>query len=129
MITGEFHRKVALIMAEESRYHAEAYEFVSNAVFFTTGRLAEHRHVTALELLGGMRDYARQEYGAVSGEVLYHWGIRTAADAGRIVYLLIRENLLSASENDREEDFAIEFDFSVPVYAGRKKRFKMPIIC
>ncbi|MBQ9774795.1 MAG: hypothetical protein IJW17_02025 [Lentisphaeria bacterium] len=129
MINHEFRRKTALIMAEESRYHAEAYEFVANAVSFTTKRLPEHRHVSAEELLEGMRDYARQEFGVVSAEVLYHWGIRTAADAGRIVYLLIGVRLLSAAEGDREEDFYIDFDFSIPLPKTRKKRLKPPVIC
>ena len=129
MITREFRQKIALIMAEESRYSPEAYEFVAQAVSFTTGRLEVHRHVTALELLTGMKDYARQEYGVVAAEVLLHWGIHTAADAGRIVYLLIGAKLLSASEEDREEDFDIDFDFTFPPPQTRKKRIKAPIIC
>ena len=129
MLDREFRQKVAIIMAEESRYDAEAFELIAEAVPFTTGRLEVHRHVTALELLTGMKDYARQEYGVVAAEVLLHWGLHTAADAGRIVYLLIGAKLLSASEEDREEDFDIDFDFTFPPPKTRKKQIKAPIIC
>ena len=129
MLDREFRQKVAIIMAEESRYDAEAYELIAEAVPFTTGRLEVHRHVTALELLEGIRDYAYKKFGVVSAEVLHHWGIHSAADAGRIVYLLIGEKLLSAAEDDREEDFHIDFDFSIPLPPESDEKIEGPIIC
>jgi uncharacterized repeat protein (TIGR04138 family) len=83
----------------------------------------------ALELLEGIRDYAYKKFGVVSAEVLHHWGIHSAADAGRIVYLLIGEKLLSAAEDDREEDFHIDFDFSIPLPPESDEKIEVPIIC
>ena len=122
-------QKIALLMGEESRYTAEAYEFVLKAVSYTTSQLLVHRHVSAQELLDGMRKFARREYGAVAREVLYSWGIHSAADAGRVVYLLIGAELLSASEGDREEDFHVDFDFSPLKQNTTERPIKVPVIC
>lgn len=129
MMYGDVENKIALLMAEESRYDAAAYEFVLNAVTFTTSQKGIKGHVTALELLKGMKKYARLQYGAVSHLLLYHWGIHSAADAGRIVYLLIGTQLLSASESDREEDFQVDFDFSAFPESSAELPVETPIIC
>ncbi len=109
MDSTEVQSKIEAIMQREPRYRREAYTFVANAVTFTVGRLAAHRHVSARELLEGMRDYARHEFGVLAGNVLHEWGIRSAADAGTIVYLLIEGEVLAASAEDRPEDFNIDF--------------------
>jgi len=100
MDAADIKAKIEAIMREEPRFAEEAYAFVANAVTFTVGRLPAHRHVSALELLGGVRDYAREEFGVLAYEVLYEWGIRSASDVGRIVYLLIGSGLLSASKDE-----------------------------
>jgi len=105
----EIRAKIGMIMRQEPRFSEEAYLFIANAVTFTVGRLPAHRHVSALELLGGIHDYARQEFGVLAWEVLQEWGVRTASDVGRIVYLLIGSGLLSASKDDSPEDFNVDF--------------------
>lgn len=106
--------KISELVQKEPRYPAEAYHFVGEAVNFTVGRLPRHRHVSARELLAGVRDYARQEYGVLAHEVLTEWGLAAAADVGRVVYLMIGAGLLSASPEDRPEDFECEFTFDAP---------------
>ena len=106
--------KIAELVGKEPRYPAEAYRFIGEAVSFTVGRLTRHRHVSARELLAGVRDYAHQEYGVLAHEVLTEWGLRTAADVGRVVYLMIGAGLLAASPEDRPEDFECEFAFDAP---------------
>lgn len=115
-------------MRVEPRFAEEAYAFVANAVTFTVGRLPAHRHVSALELLGGVRDYAREEFGVLAYEVLYEWGIRSASDVGRIVYLLIGSGLLSASKDDAPEDFDIEFKLADPPADAAAPAAKLPKI-
>lgn len=113
---SEFERKIQDLVVADPRYDAEAYRFVSAAVNFTVGRLKEHRHVSARELLDGAVEFACREFGALAGEVLREWGIRTASDLGEIVYLLIGVGLLSASPEDRREDFDAPFPwFPAPV--------------
>lgn len=114
MDEAEIKAKVAEIMRRESRFSEEAYAFIASAVSFTVGRLPAHRHVSAFELLGGVHDYAREEFGVLAGEVLHEWGIRSASDVGRIVYLLIDSGLLSASKDDAPEDFNIDFALADP---------------
>ncbi len=109
-IDNEAERKIAGILSRESRYAAGAYTFVAEAVTFTVGRLSVHRHVSARELLEGIRDYAAGQFGVMAGEVLHEWGIHEATDVGRIVYLMIDAKLLAASEEDSPEDFNIDFD-------------------
>ena len=106
----EFENKIALLTERETAYTADAYNFVTEAVNYTVSKLPAHRHVTALELLKGAREMAIQQYGAVAREVLRAFGIKTASDVGKIVYLLISVNLLSSSEDDSPEDFNIDFE-------------------
>ena len=106
----EFENKIAMLTEQEPAYRADAYRFVAEAVNYTVGKLPAHRHVTALELLKGAREMAINEYGAVAHEVLREFGIKSASDVGKIVYLLISVNLLSSSEEDSPEDFDIDFE-------------------
>ncbi len=105
-------QKIDEILGREDRYDRAAYKFVAQAVTFTVGRLPAHRHVSALELLYGLRDFARQEYGPMAAMVLNAWGLKSASDVGRIVYLLIDAKLLSASPEDDPTDFDVEFQLA-----------------
>ncbi len=107
--------KIRAILAREPRYAEAAYAFVAEAVTFTIGELPKHRHVSARELLEGTRRYLVREYGPLAEMLLAEWGIRAASDVGRIVYLLIEESLLSASEEDSPEDFNIDFPLTEPL--------------
>ena len=103
-------------------YTAESYQFVSDAVAYTTGKLSAHRHVSAVELLEGIREYAFSQYGAVTPQVLSQMGLHTARHVGEVVYLLISVHLLSASEDDSPEDFNIDFPWEekAPSYPASK---------
>ena len=107
-------QKISEILGREDRYDRAAYGFVAQGVTFTVGRLPAHRHVSALELLYGLRDFAKQEYGPMAPLVLEAWGVKSASDVGRIVYLLIDAKLLSASPEDDPNDFNIDFPLAVP---------------
>ncbi|MBQ9502570.1 MAG: hypothetical protein IJU70_10480 [Lentisphaeria bacterium] len=104
-----FEIKVKKLAEADPRYAADAYRFVTEAVTFSVNRLEAHRHVTARELMEGIRDYAAREYGALAREVLTSWGLETASDVGEIVYKLIGVELLSASPGDKRSDFDIDF--------------------
>ena len=85
----DVEQKIEELVRRDPRYRHDAYPFVANAVTFTVGRLPKHRHVSALELLHGVRDYAQKEFGVLAQQVLDEWGIHEAADVGSIVYSLI----------------------------------------
>ena len=101
----EFDRKVAALLNKEPRYRSEAYYFVAEAVNFTVDKHQRQGHVSAAELLDGIREFAAQKFGVVAVNVLESWGMRHEVDAGNIVYLLIGSGLLRASEDDSPEDF------------------------
>lgn len=92
-------------------YTLESYQFISDAVAYTIGKLQTHRHVSARELLEGVREYGFSQYGAVTPQVLERFGLRTARNVGEVVYLLISVKLLSASPEDSPEDFSINFSW------------------
>ena len=108
----EFDVKIASLLEHETAYTADAYRFVAEAVNYTVGKLPAHRHVSALELLKGARELAVEKYGAVACEVMRDFGLNRATDVGKVVYLLISVGLLSASEEDDQSDFEVDF---VPV--------------
>lgn len=96
-------------------YTLESYQFVSNAVSSTIAKLTAHRHISASELLVGIRNYAREQYGAVAPLVMDKLGLRTARNVGEVVYLLISVKLLSASPEDSPEDFNVSFSWEESV--------------
>ena len=123
--------RIAELVAKEPAFTAEAYSFVTETVTYTAkqfrekakregreGTVPARRHLSALELLHGARDYAREEFGAVAGNVLREWGIVTARDFGRVVYLLIDAGVLAASPEDDPRDFEIDFDLTGSGNAG-----------
>lgn len=123
--------RIAELAAKEPSFAAEAYSFVTEAVTYTAKQIREkakregregaapvRRHLSALELLHGARDYAREEFGAVAGNVLREWGIGSARDFGRIVYLLIDAGILAASPEDDPRDFEVDFDLASGGDAG-----------
>ena len=111
MSNYDIEQVIGRLLVKDARYTPEAYYFVSEAVNYTVAKLDAHRHVSARELLEGAKSFAAGKYGVVSGLVLESWGLRSAKDLGQVVYLLIDEGVLSASEDDRIEDFNIEFSF------------------
>lgn len=108
---NDLDQSIGRLLMKDARYTPEAYCFVSEAVNYTVSKLDAHRHVSALELLEGAKTFAASKYGVVSALVLDSWGLKTAKDLGNVVYLLISEGILSASDDDDIEDFNIEFSF------------------
>jgi len=107
----ETWRKIDRITKRDGRYKAHAYSFIMAAVEYTIGLLPEPRHVSAAELLEGVRRYAIEEFGPMAKQVFNHWGIASTEDFGNIVYNLIDQGLLSRTEEDRLENFRGVYDF------------------
>lgn len=116
MRQASFEEVVAQILEQDSRYAPEAYAFIREALGFTTRLLKKPsegpgRHVTAAELLEGIRQYALQEYGAIALTVLNSWGIRRSADFGQVVFRLVEKELLGKTAEDSILDFDHGYDF------------------
>ncbi len=99
------------ILAQDTRYTAEAYFFVRDALDHTVRQLETPRHISGQELLDGMREYALQEFGPVAKRVLSEWGINECVDFGNIVFNLVNEGLLGKTNEDSIEDFMNGYDF------------------
>jgi uncharacterized repeat protein (TIGR04138 family) len=68
-------------------------------------------HVTGAELCHALRKLALRQYGLLAATVLNHWGIRSTADIGEIVYNMIATGDLEKTDDDSRSDFDNVFDF------------------
>lgn len=99
------------IRLRERRFHEHAYLFVLAALEYCQTRLTERRHIGGRELAVSCRDLALDRYGVLARHVLEHWGIRSTADIGDIVFTLVDLNLLISQPSDSREDFTAVYDF------------------
>ena len=116
MQTNTFEEAVAQILKEDTRYAPEAYPFIREALDFATQSMKKPsegpgHHITAAELMEGIRHYALKEYGAMAMTVLNAWGIRQCADFGQIVFNLVNKKLLGKTDEDSVRDFDHGYDF------------------
>ena len=103
--------RITRLAETDQRYKREAYLFILAALEYTVSQLPQTRHLTGQELSRGIAEYARVQYGYMARLVLERWGLKTTLDFGEIVYLLIREGLMSKTEEDTKEDFEGVYDF------------------
>jgi uncharacterized repeat protein (TIGR04138 family) len=99
------------IRVREPRFDEHAYLFVLTALEHYQAQLTERRHITGRELALACRDLALERYGVMARLVLDHWGVRSTADIGDIVFTLVELELLISQPGDSREDFVDVFDF------------------
>lgn len=124
------------ILARQPLYRREAYGFVMLALGRVVERLPgdrradpQRRHITGQELLRGVVDLAREEFGVMAPMVFDEWGLKRAADLGEIVFELVGAGQLNARPEDRREDFSgpdlrelLSVDFTPPSPADAPER-------
>lgn len=99
------------------QYSEAAYFFVLEALDYTLCLLGknrlqgEARHITGPELLDGIRQYAKEEFGPLAPYAFRSWGVRRTDDFGVIVFHMCDAGLLNKRDSDRLEDFRDGFDF------------------
>jgi uncharacterized repeat protein (TIGR04138 family) len=117
------------IADQNGRYAWEAFEFVMEALSHSQrmfGKESPHgdatpgpeHHVTGRELLEGVCDLARREFGLMAPVVFEQWGVRRTDDIGEIVFTLISAQVLSKTDSDRLEDFQNVFDLERALTEG-----------
>ncbi len=99
------------IRLREPRFDERAYVFVLAALEYCQQRLDERRHITGRELALACRDLALERFGVMARLVLEHWGVRTSADLGDVVFTLVDLELLMSQPTDTREEFIGVFDF------------------
>ena len=111
-----YHPGLMEVARKDPRYAYEAYEFLFLALEHTQkmlGRVAEptragephENHVSGQDLVAGILDLARQEFGRMARVVFRLWGIDRTDDFGEIVFNLIEAELLNKTERDQRSDF------------------------
>ncbi len=109
--------KIQIVRRRDRRFSRHAYYFVLDALDFTMTRLGreqmsgEERHVGGRELLGGIKEYASDQFGPMAALVFERWGVRRSGDFGEIVFNLIDAELLSRRPSDSRLDFVDGIDF------------------
>ena len=130
MTTGREHRELAEIARRDGRYQLGAFHLVWEALRKTTelvksgeiqhpsapdgDRVVEGTdrfHITGQELLEGFRIYVLEQYGDLALSVLAHLGLRSGADVGEIVFLMVEAGYMGKRESDTRSDFAEAYDF------------------
>ena len=104
------------IISKDKRFNPEAYFFLKEALDYTTQEISSKvrgnsKHVSAMQLLHGFRDLALTEFGPMAATLFDEWGIKSCADIGDMVFLLIQEGVFGKQDNDRREDFEEIFSF------------------
>jgi uncharacterized repeat protein (TIGR04138 family) len=116
-IEEEYRDRLRKIIAADPRFPSDAYDFVRDAVSYTTRKLqaadaeAPRRHISGQELLEGIRDLALRQFGPLAIDVFTEWHVRCGEDFGSIVFNLVNHSLLGASDEDSPADFANGYDF------------------
>ncbi len=104
---SEFWERVHGIVESDPRFRREAYEFAMRALEHTTTRvIRQRRHVSGQELLSGVIDLAKQEFGDLAWTVFQEWGVKSGEDFGTIVFHLVEAGVLGKQPGDAIEDFA-----------------------
>ena len=107
-------RSIAL---HDGRYSPEAIRFLLEGLEYAIeisgrGQLkGQARHVTGVEVLLGLRKFARELFGPLAPQVWRSWGVREPIDWGHIVFLLVDNGILSRQETDSIEDFRTDLDY------------------
>lgn len=107
----DFYQVIEKICLRDSRYKADAYEFLMQGLYFTQDKIKRKGHLTGEELLQGLREFAIKQYGPMAKNVFNYWGIYKTQDFGHIVFNMIDEKLLAKTETDALDDFKDVYDF------------------
>ena len=106
---SDTRRKINEFCQQSGKFPPDAYEFITACVIEQINRLEKIRHLSAEELLSGLKVQLKQKFGFLAADVLNEWNIKTAADVGEIIFDLIHINILSAADDDKLSDFEINF--------------------
>lgn len=124
-ITKEATDLIETLAEKSGKYKSEAYLFIFEALEYTLRKLNEHRHIKGQELLQGISEFGRSEYGPMTKTVFEYWGVTKTEDFGRIVFDLVNAELMGKTESDSIEDFKDYYDFDeefVQKYKSDTKR-------
>ena len=112
------------IAEKNGKYKKEAYLFVFEALEYTLRKLKKQRHITGQELLQGISEFGKSEYGPMTKTVFEYWGVTKTEDFGQIVFDLVEAELMGKTESDSMDDFKDGYDFEEEFVRRYKKNKK-----
>lgn len=114
-MSRDIETRMLELAQQYGRYKANAYHFTFEAVRYAADRsylaTKEVRHVTGREVLEEIRVLALRQFGFMAKTVFLEWGVERTEDFGEIVFQLVREGILSKTDQDTPGDFARGYDF------------------
>ncbi len=120
---SEMKKNLEQIAAEDGRFSAAAIRFVYEGLGYTAKNVAtEPKHVSGQTLCEGLKKLAIEKWGRLALLVLSNWGIKSTRDFGEIVYLMIKNEWMSAQPTDSIDDFDDVYDFKTVF----KEQFEFP---
>lgn len=113
----EFSEALDTVIATDPRFDREAYTFLRDALDYTVKHRNKKReesggHVTGMELLEGIRQYAIKEFGPMVTTVFSYWGVTRCENFGEMVYNLIGVGIFGKTDSDSIDDFKSAYDFA-----------------
>lgn len=102
------------LVDDDGRYRREAYQFTLEAFNYTMAarrREGRHGHIDGRQLCEGIREFAEKSFGYLTRTVFSHWGIKSTADFGEIVFAMVEFGVLAKQDTDSKDDFVGAFDF------------------
>jgi len=110
--------KIKEIIKKDTRYSLQAYQFIFEALDYTTNMLGKNqhkttdvdRHVTGKQLMEGIKQYAIKQFGFMTLTVFEQWGINQDIDFGNIVFNLVESGLMGKTDKDSLDDFKNNYD-------------------
>ena len=118
---SETRRKINEFCQHSGKFPPDAYEFITSCVIEQINNLEEIRHLSAEELLAGLKKQLQDKFGFLAGNVLDLWNIKSASDIGEIIFDLIHINILSAADDDKQSDFEINFPLTEQVRSRKRE--------
>ena len=113
-------RRLYEVIRADGRYPPDAFAFLQvglvRAVRDVYGDSAEAEedqphHVSGRQLCDALRDEGKDRWGMLARTVLNRWNIHETLDFGKMVYLLVENDLMHKTEQDSVEDFRDVFGF------------------
>ena len=107
------------IAVDDGRFNPRALFFVHDGLgkvireFKDAANEAEDssHHISGQDLARGLAKLASQRWGRLARVVLPHWGVNKTRDLGEIVFLMIKNEWMTAQETDTIDDFDNVYDF------------------
>ena len=113
-------KKLYEVIKADGRYPPDAFAFLQVGLARAVGEVYgenteadedKPHHVSGRQLCNALRDEGKDRWGMLARTVLNRWNIHETLDFGKMVYLLVENDLMQKTEKDSVEDFRDVYGF------------------